>query len=192
MLKKSLISIKHMLNVLVFLLGGVLMFSCNAAESEAGNNSGSNVTNSAANDAANDAANRAEADIQFDSELSDGISSGMNTGGINTDSYLQVFIGLLAVIFVIFFLSVLLKKLNMLPKGSGLIKILAGISIGNKDRLLLIQVGEEQILIGTSPGRVSKIHQLSEKVLLQEESNTSSPENNFKNLLKSVTGKDSL
>jgi len=85
--------------------------------------------------------------------------------GLDAESLIQVFIALILVILVIFALSFVLKKFNMLPGGSsGFIKIIDGISLGSKDRLLLIQVGDEQILISASPGCVNKVHKLTASI----------------------------
>lgn len=116
-----------------------------------------------------------------------GVGVGFDSG-LNVDSLIQVLIALISVICIIFVLSVLLKKFNILPgTSSGLIKIVAGISLSNKDRLLLIQVGDEQILVSATPGSINKIHELStvvEPEVVSSEQNSKS--GNFSNLLNSV------
>jgi flagellar protein FliO/FliZ len=71
--------------------------------------------------------------------------------------------GLLLVVIVIFALAWLMKKFN-LNQGAqnGLIRIVAGLSIGTRDRIVLLQVGEEQILVGLTPGRIEKLHTLAQ------------------------------
>ncbi len=92
---------------------------------------------------------------------SDTFSPELNVG-FNVDSLTQVTLALLCVVLVIVILSVFLKKLNILPSNpSGIVKIIAGVSLGSKDRLLLIQVGEEQVLISAGPSGTNKIHTLS-------------------------------
>ncbi len=69
---------------------------------------------------------------------------------------------LLLVVMVIFGLAWLVKKFNLNHQSqNGLISIVAGLSIGTRDRIVLLQVGEEQILVGLTPGRIEKIHTLS-------------------------------
>jgi len=111
--------------------------------------------------------------------------------GLNVDSLLQVLIALISVVFIIFALSVLLKKFNMLPGASaGLIKIVGGISLGSKERLLLIQVGDEQILISASSGRINKIHELTTILDPEAASAVKSPtSSNFSSLLNSMTSR---
>ena len=60
-------------------------------------------------------------------------------------------------------LAWLLKKFNLNQQShNGLIRIIAGLSIGTRDRIVLIQIGEEQILLGLTPGRIEKLHTLSQ------------------------------
>lgn len=117
------------------------------------------------------------------------VSSVEFDAGIQVDNLLQVLLALVAVILIIFVLSIALKKLSMLPGSSGrLIKVIAGISLSSKDRLLLIQVGDEQILISASPGNVRKVHELTHPVEVEVlASSESSEKSSFRDLFNSVT-----
>ena len=71
--------------------------------------------------------------------------------------------GLLFIVAAIFVLAWLLRKLNVNHAATpGLIRIVAGINVGTRDRILLLQVGDEQILVGMSPGRISRLHELKQ------------------------------
>ncbi len=79
--------------------------------------------------------------------------------------------GLILVVVVIFALAWLVKKFNLAQQSQGgLIKIVAGVSIGTRDRIVLLQVGEEQILVGLTPGRIEKLHTLAEPLAIPGES----------------------
>ncbi len=94
--------------------------------------------------------------------------------------------GLLLVVMVIFVLAWLVKKFNLNQQSqNGLIKIVAGLSIGTRDRIVLLQVGEEQILVGLTPGRIEKLHTLSQP-LDAPEGQLASP--SFAEKLNSVMG----
>jgi flagellar protein FliO/FliZ len=74
--------------------------------------------------------------------------------------------GLLLVVVIIFGLAWLMKKFNFSQHSqNGLIRIIAGLPLGTRDRIVLLQVGEEQILLGLSPGRIQKLHTLSIPVI---------------------------
>jgi flagellar protein FliO/FliZ len=83
--------------------------------------------------------------------------------------------GLLLVVFIIFGLAWLMKRLNLSQHSqNGLLRIIAGLPLGTRDRIVLLQVGEEQILLGLSPGRIQKLHTLSNPLIHQQEQIVSS------------------
>jgi flagellar protein FliO/FliZ len=71
---------------------------------------------------------------------------------------------LLALILVlaVFFLSVwLLRKSGGLAfVGKSQLAVLAGLSLGMREKLVLVKVGEKQLLLGVSGGRIDKLLEL--------------------------------
>lgn len=111
---------------------------------------------------------------------------------VDTSSIVQMLLTLLAVVAVIVMLAVLMRKFNMINPGSSqAIRIVGGLALSSKDRLLLVQVGEEQILISASPGRIGKVHELSQPVQLDAIGTGSVPGNRFAGLLESVMQRSS-
>lgn len=87
---------------------------------------------------------------------------------------LKLTAGLVLVVVAIFVLAWLVKKFNLTQQSNnGLIRIIAGLSIGTRDRIVLLQVGEEQILVGLTPGRIAKLHTLTHP--LQAPDSTAAP-----------------
>src|SRR3546814_9466522 len=78
----------------------------------------------------------------------------------------QLVLGLLLVLGLIFFLAWLLRRVQQSgPAGKGqVIDIVASRALGPRDRLVLVQVGNEQILLGLSPGTITALHVLKEPV----------------------------
>ncbi|MFT4814756.1 MAG: flagellar protein FliO/FliZ [Pseudohongiellaceae bacterium] len=109
------------------------------------------------------------------------------TGSIQTDYVVQVFLSLVLVVGVIVLLSFLLKKINLQArKSSGAVRILSVVSLGAKDRLLLVAVGEEQLLLGSSPGNVQKLHTLAKPIDPISNFEPAVEESNFMSVLNSV------
>lgn len=82
-----------------------------------------------------------------------------NTGALAT----QVFLGLLLVLALMFFLAWLAKRMRLVPGGigsPGIIHTLAVSSLGNREKLLLVQVGEEQLLLGVTSQQITCLHEL--------------------------------
>ena len=68
----------------------------------------------------------------------------------------------LVVVLAVFLLSVwLLRKSGSLAVvGKGQLAVLAGLSLGVREKLVLVKVGEKQLLLGVSSGRIDKILEL--------------------------------
>jgi len=100
----------------------------------------------------------------------------------------QLLLGLLLVIGLIFLLAWLLRRVQQLaPRGGQVIKLLATQALGPRDRLVLVQVGNEQILLGLSAGRITPLHVLKEPVHLAD-AEQATPE--FAQRLMELLGKD--
>ncbi|APZ43018.1 flagellar biosynthetic protein FliO [Acidihalobacter ferrooxydans] len=80
-------------------------------------------------------------------------------------SLLQFGFGLLVVIGMIFLLAWVMRRMNRVQGTvQGQIKILGGLPLGSRERAVLVQVGEEQILLGVAPGRVSRLHVMKQPI----------------------------
>ncbi len=92
--------------------------------------------------------------------------------GISTTSELaiQVFIGLIAVLSLMFALAWLARRMRLVPGSLGgkeAIRTLAVLSLGNREKLLLIQVGEEQLLLGVTNQQITCLHELKTPIDLK-------------------------
>jgi len=95
-------------------------------------------------------------------------SAGARPTSIATDhmssGYLaQLIVGLMFVLLCIVVLAWLAKRFNRLQSSSdGSLQILGGISMGARERVVLVQVGTAQLLLGVAPGRINMLHQLEQ------------------------------
>lgn len=101
--------------------------------------------------------------------MEESVSSLSTSGPITSSGILEMMSGLIFVVLLIFALAWLFKRMGSNSFGlGGVIRILAAMSLGNRDRIALIEVGEKQMLIGISPGRISTLHVFDEPVDLAE------------------------
>ncbi|KAA0996408.1 flagellar biosynthetic protein FliO [Pseudomonas sp. ANT_J12] len=102
----------------------------------------------------------------------------------------QLVFGLLFVLALIFFLAWLLRRVQQAgPAGKAqVIDIIGSRALGPRDRLMLVQVGNEQILLGLSPGTITALHVLKEPVHVPSASEKTTPE--FAQRLMELLGKD--
>lgn len=81
--------------------------------------------------------------------------------------------GLLMVVALIFVCLWVLQRLGRWGQGSGgQIRLLGGLSLGGREKLLVVAVGETQLVIGVSPGRVQTlcILEAEQRLLARKES----------------------
>lgn len=105
-----------------------------------------------------------------------------------SSSYLlQLVFGLLIVVLCIFALAWFSKKMNRFNSSSDdALKIIGAISMGSRERIVHLQIGEEQLLIGVSPGRINTLHVLNKPVETITKSNSVSVGNGFSDKLKTM------
>lgn len=78
---------------------------------------------------------------------------------------LQLGLGLLLVVGLIVVMGYLMRRVGPLaPQGGQHIRLISALPMGPRDRLLLVDVGGKQILLGASPGRINTLHVFDEPV----------------------------
>jgi len=76
---------------------------------------------------------------------------------------LQTTLGLIAVLLLIGAAAWAMKRFGNLKVGAqGKLRILGGISLGTRERVVLLEVGEQQLVLGVAPGRITTLHVLAE------------------------------
>ena len=85
-----------------------------------------------------------------------------NAPGVSSMAILQMLLGLALIIGILFFGAFALRKLNG-GKGfgnSGPLRVVGGLMIGPRERIVMIEVGESWIVIGVVPGQIKTLHTL--------------------------------
>ncbi len=96
--------------------------------------------------------------------------------------------GLIVVLGLIFVLGYLLRRVGpMAPQGGQHIRIISSYPLGPRDRLALVEVGGQQLLLGISPGRISNLHVFEEPVVTEGEAISSDFSRKLQALLKRET-----
>jgi flagellar protein FliO/FliZ len=84
---------------------------------------------------------------------------------ISSGSGLKVFFGLALVLGAIGALAWGFRRFGgPLAPRDGAMRVIAGLSLGARERAVLVQVGTKQILLGVAPGRVQTLHVLETPV----------------------------
>jgi flagellar protein FliO/FliZ len=94
----------------------------------------------------------------------------MTSASVITNGDIVRMIGtLLGIIAIILISAFLLKRMKLVNfnKNNDL-KILAGLSLGSKERVILIEAGDKQILIGVTNQTITPIHVFEDPVVESE------------------------
>ncbi len=81
----------------------------------------------------------------------------------------QIILSLVLVLLIIFISAWLLRRYGRFPGvADGNLKVLGALSVGQREKILLLQVGKEQILVGVTTTRISRLHQLEEPIEVKQ------------------------
>jgi flagellar protein FliO/FliZ len=91
-------------------------------------------------------------------------------------SVVQLLLGLAAVIAMLFASLWVLKRLSA-PRGhaAGLLRLVSGISVGARERVVVVEVGGSWLVLGVAPGRVSALAELPRGEIAAQVSHDASP-----------------
>jgi flagellar protein FliO/FliZ len=81
----------------------------------------------------------------------------------NTDAGSMI-LSLLMVLALIGVSAYVLKRFNITQQQSGQLKVVASLSLGVKERIVVAQVGEQQLLLGVTPQQITLIKSLEEPI----------------------------
>ncbi|WP_438969999.1 flagellar biosynthetic protein FliO [Methylophaga sp.] len=88
---------------------------------------------------------------------------------------LQTLMGLLVVLGCIVLVAWLLKRTNSFhTAANGKLRVIAGIPLGTREKAVLVQIGEEQILLGVTPQQINTLHKLEKPLTVDNNAGISS------------------
>jgi flagellar protein FliO/FliZ len=108
-----------------------------------------------------------------------------------SDHFLQITLSLLLILVIIFLAAFLLRRYAHINGAvNGQLKVIGGLALGQREKLVLVQVGKEQILLGVTTSKISKLHVLEEP--LEQEDNKKKPPSSFAQRMQEALNKKSF
>ena len=84
-----------------------------------------------------------------------------NTTAVGSGSILQIIFSLLLVLAAIVLVAWLLKRMNVAQHGNGnLLKVIGGVAIGQRERVVLVEIEDTWLVVGVGPGQIRTLHTL--------------------------------
>jgi len=68
--------------------------------------------------------------------------------------------GLILVLILIFVLAYIVRRFNLVPASSNVLKVVAATSLGQREKVVLVEVDGQQYLLGVTPQQVNLIDKL--------------------------------
>ncbi|HET7775838.1 MAG TPA: flagellar biosynthetic protein FliO [Azospira sp.] len=88
--------------------------------------------------------------------------------GLSGGSIVQAFVGLLIIIGLLLLATYFMRRLyGGRAFGQGPLKLLGGIAVGNRERILLVEVQDTWLVVGLAPGQIRTLHTLPKGELPQ-------------------------
>lgn len=105
-------------------------------------------------------------------------------------SMFQVMLGLGFVLALMLGLAWLLRRWGALPRGTaGVIRVIGGSMVGQRERVVLVEVADTWLVIGVAPGRITALHSMPKGELDVDTGRTTSGGNHFSAWLQQITEK---
>jgi len=106
---------------------------------------------------------------------------------VSTADVAQWLLALLAVLAIFAIAVWLLRKTGgFSPAGKSQLALLGGLSLGMRERLVLVKVGDKQILLGVTPGRIDNLMTLEGEQRLFQSPATSNDSATFAAKLQQI------
>lgn len=78
---------------------------------------------------------------------------------VSSGSILQVIFSLLLVLGAVVLVAWLLKRISLPQHGAGnLLKVVSGVAVGQRERIVLVEVNDTWLVVGVAPGQVRTLH----------------------------------
>ena len=111
---------------------------------------------------------------------------------VSSGSIVQIIFSLLLVLAAIVLVAWMLRRMNVAQHGTGkLLKVLGAVPIGQRERIVLVEVNDTCLVVGIGPGQIRTLHtfqKIDDRGQKTEEfpPDPLSSENKFASLLSSV------
>lgn len=107
------------------------------------------------------------------------------TAAVSSGSVLQVILSLLLVLAAVVVVAWILKRINLPQQGAGnALKVISGVAVGQRERIVLVEVNDTWLVVGVAPGQVNALHSMPKGTLPSTPNTTTGDDNKFQGWLK--------
>jgi flagellar protein FliO/FliZ len=108
---------------------------------------------------------------------------------LSVGSLTQLTLSLVAIVALILAIGWVLKRLKLAaPRGSGDIAVLDELSVGPRERIVLVRVGDSQVLVGVGTGGIVPLSPLANPIVLQTNARAPAFAERLRDMMKRTGG----
>jgi flagellar protein FliO/FliZ len=97
--------------------------------------------------------------VNHAAKIASGVGAGTAVPSLGVGAVLQTILGLAVVIGLVFACAWLARRLGLQPsRRGGLVKVIGGASLGQKERVAVVEIGDTWLVLGAAPGNVRLLH----------------------------------
>lgn len=92
-------------------------------------------------------------------KIASGVGAGTAVPSLGVGAVLQTIVGLAVVIGLVFGFAWLARRFGLQPgQRGGIVKTIGGTSLGGKERVAVVEIGDTWLVLGAAPGNVRLLH----------------------------------
>jgi flagellar protein FliO/FliZ len=109
---------------------------------------------------------------------------------ISSGSVLQVVLSLALVLVAVVVVGWILKRINLPQQGAGnALKVVSGVAVGQRERIVLVEVNDTWLVVGVAPGQVNSLHTMPKGALPATSRLATGDDSKFQGWLKQMMEK---
>lgn len=119
-----------------------------------------------------------------------GATADLPSSPVSPLGILQVLVGLAVVLAAIVGTAWALRRLAPgQGRVGGVLKLVGGLMVGPKERVVLLEIGETWLVLGVAPGQVTALHAMEKPARAEAADSVSEPEHGFAHRLLKAMGR---
>lgn len=110
---------------------------------------------------------------------------------VSTGSVMQIIFSLLLVLAAVALVAWIMKRINLPQHGAAsLLKVISGVAVGQRERIVLVEINDTWLVVGVAPGQVRTLHAMQKGQLPPSTgSSFGQPDGKFQMWLKQMVEK---
>jgi len=78
---------------------------------------------------------------------------------VSSGSVMQIIFSLILVLAAVALVAWIMKRINLQQHGAAsLLRVIGGVAVGQRERIVLVEVKDTWLIVGVAPGQVSTLH----------------------------------